>query len=87
MSFKEILKNTDNQILKGVILKVKNESMKKDIKFSDLRKNLLELMEYDEKVFFDVIKLGSDQMMIDLSVKKLGLRDLLDSEFAGKGLE
>ena len=57
MSFKEILKNTDNQILKGLILKVKNESMKKDIKFSDLRKNLFELMEYDEKVFFDVIKL------------------------------
>ena len=57
MSFREILKNTDNQILKGLILKVKNESMKKDIKFSDLRKNLLELMEYDEKVFFDVIKL------------------------------
>lgn len=57
MSFKEILKNTDNQILKGLILKVKNESMKKDIKFSDLRKNLLELMEYDEKIFFDVIKL------------------------------
>ena len=57
MSFKEILKNTENQILKGLILKVKNESMKKDIKFSDLRKNLLELMEYDEKVFFDVIKL------------------------------
>ena len=57
MSFKEILKNTDNQILKGLILKVKNESMKKDIKFSDLRKNLLELMEYDEKVFFDFIKL------------------------------
>ena len=57
MSYKEILKNTDNQILKGLILKVKNESMKKDIKFSDLRKNLLELMEYDEKVFFDVIKL------------------------------
>ena len=56
MSFKEILKNTDNQILKSLILKVKNESMKKDIKFSDLRKNLLELMEYDEKVIFDVIK-------------------------------
>ena len=57
MSFKEILKNTDNQILKGLILKVKNESMKKNIKFSDLRKNLLELREYDERVFFDVIKL------------------------------
>jgi len=25
--------------------------------------------------------------MIDLDVKKLGLRDLLDSEFAGKGLD
>ena len=57
MSFKEILKKTDDQILKGLVLKVKNESMKKNIKFSDLRKNLLELMEYDEKVFFDVIKL------------------------------
>jgi len=38
-------------------------------------------------VFFDVIKAASNQMMIDLNVKKLGLRDLLDSEFAGKGLE
>ena len=25
--------------------------------------------------------------MVDLNVKKLGLRDLLDSEFAGKGLD
>jgi len=25
--------------------------------------------------------------MIDLNVKKLGLRDLLDSEFAGRGLD
>ena len=38
-------------------------------------------------VFFDAIKAASDQMMIDLDVKKLGLRDLLDSEFAGRGLE
>lgn len=57
MSFKEILKKTDDQILKGLVLKVKNESMKKNIKFSDLRINLLELMEYDERVFFDVLKL------------------------------
>ena len=57
MSFKEILKKTDDQILKGLVLKVKNESMKKNIKFSDLRINLLELMEYDESVFFDVLKL------------------------------
>ena len=38
-------------------------------------------------VFFDAIKAASDQMMVDLDVKKLGLRDLLDSEFAGRGLE
>lgn len=38
-------------------------------------------------VFFDAIKAASDEMMIDLDVKKLGLRDLLDSEFAGKGLD
>tara|TARA_B100001248_G_scaffold79784_1_gene57823 strand:+ start:6645 stop:6839 length:195 start_codon:yes stop_codon:yes gene_type:complete len=57
MSFKEILKKTDDQILKGLVLKVKNESMKKNIKFSDLRINLLELMDYDESVFIDVLKL------------------------------
>ena len=38
-------------------------------------------------VFFDVIKSASDQIMVDLDVKKLGLRDLLDSEFAGRGLD
>ena len=38
-------------------------------------------------VFFDAIRSASDQIMIDLDVKKLGLRDLLDSEFAGRGLE
>ncbi|MFL2983283.1 MAG: ABC transporter ATP-binding protein [Candidatus Neomarinimicrobiota bacterium] len=38
-------------------------------------------------VFFDAIKSASDEMMLDLEVKKLGLRDLLDSEFAGRGLE
>ena len=38
-------------------------------------------------VFFDVIKTASNEMMIDLDVKKLGLKDLLDSEFSGRGLE
>tara|TARA_B100000131_G_C18124815_1_gene614311 strand:- start:4010 stop:4936 length:927 start_codon:yes stop_codon:yes gene_type:complete len=38
-------------------------------------------------VFFDVIKVASQNIMIDLDVRKLGLRDLLDSEFAGRGLE
>ena len=38
-------------------------------------------------VFFDVINGASGHMMINLDVKNLGLRDLLDSEFAGKGLD
>ena len=35
-------------------------------------------------VFFDVINKVSDSNLIDLEVKKLGLRDLLDSEFSGR---
>jgi|TARA_B100000131_G_scaffold194085_1_gene186585 hypothetical protein len=57
MSFKEILKNVDDQVLKGLILKVKNESMKKDIKFDEIRKNFLELLEYDKEIFIRVINL------------------------------
>ena len=38
-------------------------------------------------VFFDVIKTASKEIMIDLDVRKLGLKDLLDSEFSGRGLE
>ena len=38
-------------------------------------------------VFFDAIRAATDQMMIDLEVKKLVLRDLLDSEFSGRGLD
>ena len=38
-------------------------------------------------VFFDVINTASNEIMIDLDVKKLGLKDLLDSEFSGRGLE
>ena len=37
--------------------------------------------------FFDVIKTASNEIMIDLDVRKLGLKDLLDSEFSGRGLE
>jgi ABC-type multidrug transport system ATPase subunit len=40
----------------------------------------------NRSVFFDVVREASDNMMINLEVKNLGLRDLLDSEFAGKGL-
>ena len=38
-------------------------------------------------VFFDVIRAASNELMVELNVKKVGLRDLLDSEFAGKGLD
>ncbi len=38
-------------------------------------------------VFFDVIKKASDKIMFDLDVRKLGLSDLLDSEFSGRDLE
>ena len=37
-------------------------------------------------VFFDVIKTASNEIMIDLDVRKLGLKDLLDSEFSGREL-
>ena len=41
----------------------------------------------ERKVFFDIVKAASESLMIDLSVKKLGLIDLMDSEFAGGGLD
>jgi len=49
--------------------------------------NIFHFYGRTRSVFFDVIAVASGEMMIDLNVKKLGLRDLLDSEFAGKGLE
>ena len=39
------------------------------------------------KVFFQVLKEAGDALMEDLDIKKLGLRDLMDSEFARKGLD
>ena len=41
----------------------------------------------ERSVFFDIVKAASESLMVDLSVKKLGLRDLMDSEFAGGGLD
>jgi ABC-2 type transport system ATP-binding protein len=49
--------------------------------------NIFHFYGRTRNVFFDVIKVASEEMMIDLEVKKLGIRDLLDSEFAGKGLD
>ena len=49
--------------------------------------NIFHFYGRTRSVFFDAIKAASNNLMIDLNVKKLGLRDLLDSEFAGKGLD
>ena len=57
MTFKEILKQTDDQVLKGLILKVKNETMKDDIEWKIVRKTLKELLEYDEIIFSSVVAL------------------------------
>ena len=57
MTFKEVLKQTDDQVLKGLILKVKNETMKDDIEWKIVRKTLKELLEYDEIIFSSVVAL------------------------------
>tara|TARA_B100000579_G_scaffold20201_1_gene14211 strand:- start:2767 stop:2961 length:195 start_codon:yes stop_codon:yes gene_type:complete len=57
MKFKDILDNTNDQVLKGLILKVKNESKKKEMLWSDLKVFLKELKEYDNEVFLKVSSL------------------------------
>ena len=49
--------------------------------------NIFHFYGRTRNVFFDVISKTPNEKMIDLNLKKLGLRDLLDSEFAGKGLD
>ena len=41
----------------------------------------------ERAVFFQVLHEAAGELMKDLSVKKLSLRDLIDSEFAGRGLD
>ena len=57
MTFKDILTNLDDQVLKGLVLKVKNECMKKDIQWSEVRVFLKNLKDYDEQVFLAVLNL------------------------------
>ena len=57
MKFKDILQETQDQVLKGLILKVKNESMKKDMLWSELRSFLKDLKDYDQEVFKKVLSL------------------------------
>ena len=49
--------------------------------------NIFHFYGRERSVFFDIIKVASESLMVDLNVKKLGLRDLMDSEFAGGGLD
>ncbi len=48
--------------------------------------NIFHFYGRSRKVFFQVLNLAKDALMIDLNIKKLGLQDLMDSEFARKGL-
>ena len=57
MTFKDILTNVDDQVLKGLVLKVKNECMKKDIQWSEVRVFLKNLKDYDEQIFLAVLNL------------------------------
>ena len=49
--------------------------------------NIFHFYGRERSVFFNIVRAASENLMIDLSVKKLGLRDLMDSEFAGGGLD
>ena len=49
--------------------------------------NTLHFYGRERAVFFQVLHEAAGELMKDLSVKKLSLRDLLDSDFAGRGLD
>ena len=49
--------------------------------------NIFHFYGRERSVFFDIVRAASENYMIDLNVKKLGLGDLMDSEFAGGGLD
>ena len=49
--------------------------------------NIFHFYGRERNVFFDIVRQASENYMIDLNVNKLGLVDLMDSEFAGGGLD
>ena len=55
MSFKEIIQNIEAQKLKAIVLKIKNEGMKKELLFSELSPYLVQLHEYNLEIFNKVI--------------------------------
>ena len=42
-------------LIKFLVFQGENESQKRDISFSDVRPHLLDLLNYDKKIFDDVI--------------------------------
>ena len=57
MSFKEIIQNIEDQKIKAIVLKIKNEGMKKELLFNDLSPYLTQLYNYDIEIFNKVIVL------------------------------
>ena len=57
MGFKEIIQNIEDQKLKAIVLKIKNEGMKKELLFSELSPYLVQLHEYNLELFNKVIVL------------------------------
>ena len=55
MGFKEIIQNIEDQKLKAIVLKIKNEGMKKELLFSELSPYLVQLHEYNLEIFNKVI--------------------------------
>lgn len=49
--------------------------------------NIFHFYGRTRQVFFEVLRLAAEQTMTDLSIRKLGLRDLLDFQFARDGLK
>ena len=54
MSFKEIIQNIEDQKLKAIVLKIKNEGMKKELLFNDLSPYLAQLYNYDIEINNDL---------------------------------
>lgn len=57
MSFREIIQNIEDQRLKAIVLKIKNEGMKRELLFSELSPYLVQLHEYNLEIFNKVIVL------------------------------
>lgn len=49
--------------------------------------NILHFYGRSRQVFFKVLTQAAENLMIDLNIRKLGLRDLMDAQFAREGLE